>query len=496
LEKNIYGRAEKERQRVAVEKEKAAERLSAEKERQRVEKEKAAERLSAEKERQRVAVEKEKAAERLSAEKERQRVAVEKEKAAERLSAEKERQRVEKEKAAEIERLRLENIANKAKSDRIFRLNSRGVLPNNNAISSGANRSINYEHGSMTRTDVHDLQSVPDRIALEISSKILQKLKNPMYCLDNLQRLRLSGCDRLDGAPKGDVFSRQKFVSYELFDFLCDESGDFALEDVHVYIYYLLNDAADLIESTMKAVTDSDTNGVHNMSRSDKDLVDEDNYDNFTVLHNQPGDNDTLRRAANGCLKYNEELRNFLSNIRYVLDFDGVVSLKAFATSGSGEEDSITLLLALVGCSRQEEHTDYDFNLFKAHEDYLWMTAAQKKKYKDSYLNFNGASMFFNMSWSDDQFLDLDYYEEGTWNHRTLKMIRMSILIISGDLKHAGSSNKSGKVIRKFFLYLDPCRNCRLKHVTNEVELCNGKATKKKDNYIYFDSYFRLPECI
>ena len=61
----------------------------------------------------------------------------------------------------------------------------------------------------------------------------------------------------------------------------------------------------------------------------------------------------------------------------------------------------------------------------------------------------------------------------------------MSLLVISGDLKHAGSANPTDKRTRKFFLYLDPLAGVRERAVKNK---------KYGGGYVYFNQYQKTVE--
>jgi hypothetical protein len=324
----------------------------------------------------------------------------------------------------------------------------------------------------------------PDNIDLLIAQKIMSSEFFVTENIDNLLKVRPRR-----GAVPEDVYISEKWVNYEIIDmFFLDGKEDelgFSQEQAHIFVYFLLNDAADEIEKL--------TMGESLFNNKNKPDINS-KYNGFATLHNNVGSpdrNDNLRRYANGIIKTNMPLKCFINNFRCLLDRDRVIIKEAFGCGGSGEEDSITLLLALLGCTRQEDHYDYDFNLFKAHRNYDWMTPELIALYEDSYKRFNGASMFINMSWLETQYLDLDTYTE-SGNHNRISMGKMSITIMSGDLKHAGSANGLSRVVRKFFMYLDPCKGCRLKWVTKEI--VSGENVSGTDNTIFFDSFSYLPK--
>jgi hypothetical protein len=329
---------------------------------------------------------------------------------------------------------------------------------------------------------------LPERNSDYINGLIIHAmLTSDLFIVENIDNLLRQNPRR--GAVPEDVYISEKWVTYSIVDMffisVADDKLGFTQEQAHVFVYYLLNDAADEIEDLYRA----------NLTPSTCDDDDENSlYDCFTILHNNKGSptlNDNLRRYANGIIKDNLPLKSFIANFRYLLDRDKVVRREAFGCGGSGEEDSITLLFALLGCSRQEDHYDYDFNLFKAHRNYDWMTPQDIAIYEDSYKKFNGASMFINMSWTRTQFLDLDNYTTNG-EHNKIAMEAMSITIIAGDLKHAGCANGFDSVVRKFFMYLDPCRGCRLEWVSRELVL--GEKVSVADNKIFFDSLLYLPK--
>jgi len=199
----------------------------------------------------------------------------------------------------------------------------------------------------------------------------------------------------------------------------------------------------------------------------------------FENLLNNNGRNDNRRKAASETMSQFPRLVHLLRNVVNVLKEDGLFGpeKQVFATSGNGEEDSITLLLALTGCGRQMEHFDYDHNLYIPRASFEDVP----EHMRGSYLRFNGASLFINFS-LDDQSLDLDYHENDTGDFAKLIIPAMGLLVIRGDLKHAGAENNSGNLIRKFFLYLDPCRGCRMQGECDDGE---------KANVIYFDEFYR-----
>jgi hypothetical protein len=283
--------------------------------------------------------------------------------------------------------------------------------------------------------------------------------------------------------PSGDLKQHcmllSKKVMYAFGD--CVDGNETATEEnIMIYLHYVLCDAADEI-----------FNSVY-----DEKLANP--YEMFTPLHNnseKPSQNDYMRRSANASYSNNSRLRNVIENIKYMLLQDKVINLQTFFTSGSGEEFSITLLLALLSCKRQQDHFDFDPVLYAPHEVYEDVDDNNI----GTYLNFNGASLFINFDWFEWQSLDLDEIDldpkAGKDEFRKLWMRPMSILVINGNLKHAGSANKSGKVIRKFFLYLDPCGTSRRDAVLREQENCSSKKSKEKlGNYIFFDQYSKIAE--
>jgi hypothetical protein len=310
---------------------------------------------------------------------------------------------------------------------------------------------------------VVEKHETPTRNSEDVDNEISKLFEVEEYMRDSLYS---------DGKPIVGDFKQQcmlltKKVTYDFRNCVGGKDSLFTVENVMVYLHHLFKDVSDEIFNNLY-----DSNEANPFAK-------------FTPLHNnseKPSQNDYLRRSANASYKGNKRLRDVIENIKCLLLRDKIVHKNTFFTSGSGEAFSITLLLALVNCKRQQDHFDYDPVLYAPNEDYDGVD----DKYVGSYLNYNGASMFINFSWVDWQSLDLDEWDmDLKGEHKKLWMRPMSILIINGNLKHAGSNNKSGKVTRKFFMYLDPCLGSRKKFVTSE----NGKISA--DNHIFFDQYFR-----
>lgn len=260
-----------------------------------------------------------------------------------------------------------------------------------------------------------------------------------------------------DGDPRADRMRILKHVKYEMETFfpLQLEVGTSGIiitrQQFSSYCHYTFTEAADYIE----------LNCV------------------FENLENNHGKNDNKRKAASAVISRFPRLVHLLRNIVHLLKEDELFGIRkeVFATSGSGEEDSITLLLALIGCDRQKDHYDYDFEKYLPRDTYDGVA----DNIKGSYNEFHGASLFINFSLAPQK-LDLDYCDEETGEYLTLIIPPMGLLVIRGDLKHAGSANTTGTKIRKFFLYLDRCKGCRM-----QGEFENGA----RDNVIYFDSHSR-----
>lgn len=237
---------------------------------------------------------------------------------------------------------------------------------------------------------------------------------------------------------------------YRLENFCSDYvSEQFSLLQIMVFIHYELCDAADYIVSTAE----------------------------FQCLQNNEGVNDMRRKAASSCMKRFPNVLHIIENIICLLKGDCALYDGVFPTSGNGHENSITLLLSLAGCLRQQDHYDYNHVLFDPVETH----EGQPEELRGSYLLYQGNSLFINFNWLKEQTLDLDYYNNHTGNHQQIHMPPMSILMIAGNLKHAGSPNTSTETVRKFFLYLDPCAGCRMR----------GLFGDSNDNYIHFDAYHR-----
>jgi hypothetical protein len=258
------------------------------------------------------------------------------------------------------------------------------------------------------------------------------------------------------GASKKDCFTSNRKAAWLLDDFLDNEEL--------VYIHLNLARAADTICALCDLV----------------DPVTEQN--GWSTLENNEGKNDNLRKYANHCLENDKPVHDIVMNFVYLVKEEECIGAGAYACGGNGREFSITLLIALVGARRQRDHTDYDADLFQPYEEYDNIPSV----YQNSYLDFNGASMFINFSWNNDHKLDLNEIDNKSGQYRFITLPAMSIVIISGDLIHAGSANSSGAITRKFFLYLDPHPLCRNLGIFKE-----GKNTVN-DNHIWFGDYYKL----
>jgi hypothetical protein len=193
------------------------------------------------------------------------------------------------------------------------------------------------------------------------------------------------------------------------------------------------------------------------------------------------GTNDNRRLAANYCMKNNSPLNDLIQNFVNLVKGEECIGLDSFACGESGDEFSITLLLALVGALRQQEHTDFDPDLFQAFEDFGELSDSEAEL-QDSCDKFNGASMFINFSWNNALKLDIGGgLDPSTGESYFLSLPAMSITVIRGDFIHAGCANNSGAITRKFFLFLDPKEHCRNQGSCQEI---NGEISNI--NFIYF----------
>ncbi len=283
---------------------------------------------------------------------------------------------------------------------------------------------------------------------LEFEDAVLAKLlaKNHHFLYENYVR-NPAHPSKGTGDSKRDLMRYTKYATINFKDMMGTSQ-----KKLMSYIYYSFLKLANEIES--------DSNVIK------------------VPLRNGAIKNDHKRLAANMLLrlKRHQRVLDILKNITVLLKEEELVGEDAFPCSGSGEDDSITLLFALIDCMKQKYHFDYDPELFVPHANYADNDVETDRQ--GSYMFFQGASLFINFSWDEEQTIDLDEFENATGAARKLVMPPMSITCIAGNLKHAGSANKRGKPTRKFFLYYDPCRGCRLK----------GTFKDGNDNYIWFDN--------
>jgi hypothetical protein len=214
----------------------------------------------------------------------------------------------------------------------------------------------------------------------------------------------------------------------------------------------------------------------HEFNDSANDM--EQNAKWVNLLNNAEGTkNDNLRIAACVTITNRPRLLNLIRNLLFILRRDelfGEDTDEMFATSSSGLANSINLLMSLEQCSRQKDHFDYDPQAFKPVLNYA---DAPRNHMRGSYMRFQGASLFINFSWTETQTLDLEGWDTKNNRQACINIPPMGLLVISGDLKHAGSANPSNKRTRKFFLYLDPIAGVRERAV----------KTGNKGGYVYFD---------
>jgi hypothetical protein len=108
------------------------------------------------------------------------------------------------------------------------------------------------------------------------------------------------------------------------------------------------------------------------------------------------------------------------------------------ACSSGGGTNTVHLIVAALKCKSQHFHFDYDPETFR-----------------DDQNVYKGSSMFINFrnSWTT---LDIGWCHYNHTKRKHLLIPPMSILVIRGDFKHAGSANLGKIKIMKYFMYLDP----------------------------------------
>jgi hypothetical protein len=299
-----------------------------------------------------------------------------------------------------------------------------------------------------SHSSLHAPEISPPRGTYDNDTDISNRMTDWSYLYAECAEHRLAN---RPGARKKDCVAKQKHATWIMEDFMS--------EDTLVYAHHLLADASTEISD----ICDSMSIGVNG---------------GWTVLHNNESVNDCKRLAANYSMRHNPRLKDLIMNYVFLVKEDGGAGKDAYPCGGSGEEFSITLLIALVNAMRQQEHTDYNPDYFRVYEDHEDVD----EEMHTSHQNFNGASMFINFSWNNDHKLDLGEFNKKTGLFNYLPLPAMSIVIITGDLLHAGSANMSGAITRKFFLYLDPHPLCR------NLGTFKQKGKLVKDNFIYFGS--------
>lgn len=149
------------------------------------------------------------------------------------------------------------------------------------------------------------------------------------------------------------------------------------------------------------------------------------------------------------------------------------------ACSGDGTIDSVTILINKPTSKPQRFH--YDFK--KEH----WTCVNDDESNKNNFNLGRGKSLFFNWSCTETQFLDIKV-DHDRKTRRQITIEPSTILIIDASLKHAGPANSSATVVKRMFLYCDPCDGFRNTHVFHDL-LPNGKQVEVCENGIYFSEH-------
>jgi hypothetical protein len=133
-----------------------------------------------------------------------------------------------------------------------------------------------------------------------------------------------------------------------------------------------------------------------------------------------------------------QRFANIIHWILNILKDNGLVPHDCHPCAASGATNSLHLLVAEVGCMPQHFHYDYD-----------------PESFRDASDAYKGSSMILNYM-STTVTIDVGWLCHDPTKRKTIQIPPLSLFIFRGDLKHAGSENKSLNSISKYFWYLDP----------------------------------------
>lgn len=141
-----------------------------------------------------------------------------------------------------------------------------------------------------------------------------------------------------------------------------------------------------------------------------------------------------------------EQFKNFTLNVRNLIIYTGAVPINCFPTSGNNEPNTVTLILQLSGALVQHMH--YDFNW----HDYVPHRSGNRDDI-GKHLRFNGCAEFINFSF-DVQTIDLPEHNYVANQNGKLENSAMSLMLMKGSQRHAGSPNPTEFCTAKFFQYI------------------------------------------
>jgi hypothetical protein len=188
------------------------------------------------------------------------------------------------------------------------------------------------------------------------------------------------------------------------------------------------------IRNNYRRVHDSDTITEDDNKRGAHDI-------NYNIK------SETLEQDSNTCecLTNQEEIalrdQRFANLNHWVVQMvkdNKLTPRNTFPCSSKGKANSIHLIVADVSCLAQHFHFDFDPETFRNDPNI-----------------YNGSSLFihFRNSWAS---LDVGWCHHNPTQRKQLLIPPMSVLLIRGDFKHAGSANTGPTKIMKYFMYLDP----------------------------------------
>jgi hypothetical protein len=272
-------------------------------------------------------------------------------------------------------------------------------------------------------------------------TSFFESLPSPDWLYEVMKGMSLTFCSDLFHS-----FERNRLVILSLKEFLS--------EDLVGYMCNVLDTKANQTRLSSQLSTRI-RNNYRKTATSGKIIEDDGKRVSFTVSYDDIFDDFGMQDLTNN---------QFAAVIDWIIHFVKIIGegkmvpFDAHPCASDGSAKKLHLIVGLPLCLPQHFHYDYDPKTFQS----------------DGY---HGASLFINYSLYS-QTLDVGLCEHDPSIRKQIVIPPSSVLLIRGDLKHAGSSNCSDEdEVHKFFMYLDPY----------DVKL--GNFRKQNSNTLYYDEY-------